>query len=148
MSRPNKLHPITILPFVKDAAPKSRSDLRRSFWHVEPTGDYGEDCRIGHRYAIEYLRYELGERESPGYLGWIVKDMPDKFGGIEVGFLNMVGRVARHGLLEAERLLTYWENAERREYCGSLVNQRPDGSVVIEQPDGKRAVYRKVVGAV
>jgi hypothetical protein len=36
------------------------------------------------------------------------------------------------------------EVALRKLDYGALVNQRPDGSVVIEQPDGTRAVYRKV----
>jgi len=39
------------------------------------------------------------------------------------------------------------EAAFRKLDHGPLVNQRPDGSVVIEQPDGTRAVYRKVGAA-
>jgi hypothetical protein len=58
--------PVTILSFVRDAAPTSRSDKRRCFWAVTPTGDYGEDCRIGHRLAIEYLRFEREDQGGPG----------------------------------------------------------------------------------
>jgi hypothetical protein len=58
MSAPNKPHPITGLPFVFDHAPKSRGSRgKRSFWHVEPTGNNFEDCLIGDRFACADLRF-------------------------------------------------------------------------------------------
>ena len=60
-----------------------------------------------------------------------------------MGFLHVVGRAARAGLHEAERLIAHYDHAETERTHAALVNQRPDGSVVIEQPDGTRAVYRK-----
>ena len=104
----------TSLSFVRDAAPTDRNDRRRCFWAVTPTGDYGEDCRIGHRLAIEYLRFEREDQGGPGALQNIVRDMPREFTGIEIGFLSIIGRAARFGLPEAERLLAFWAAADGR----------------------------------
>jgi hypothetical protein len=117
MSAPRKPHPVESLSFVTDRAPKSSTNVRRCFWNVQPTGDFVEDCKLGQRLAIEYLRYRRTDPHGHGVLGFMVRDMPPNHTGVEV----------------AEMQLTH----------GSLVNQRPDGSVVIEQPDGTRAVYRK-----
>jgi hypothetical protein len=151
MSAPNKPHPITALPFVFDHAPKSRIDPRRSFWHVEPLGDYKEDCRTGSRYAIEYLRLVADDDrfDGGGYLAMIVDHMraalaEKERSGIEVGFLQTIGFAARFGWRQAEQHHLDVEYHWQTEGTGALVNQRPDGSVVIEQPDGTRAVYRKV----
>jgi hypothetical protein len=79
MSARNKQHPITSLPFVFDHAPTSRRNSKRSFWHVTPSGDYGEDCRTGSRYAVEYLRVVAEEDKavyrSGGWLALIVGAM-------------------------------------------------------------------------
>ena len=138
MTAPRKPHPIESLPFVRDRAPNSRTNMRRCFWHVEPTGEYDKDCRTGARFALDFLRYEAAGEPGSGYLALIVKDMPAGAPtGIEVGFLQTIGYAAQFGLHQAER-------TAMMETHGALVNQRPDGSVVIEQPDGTRAVYRKV----
>jgi hypothetical protein len=143
MTEPRKPHPIESLPFVFDQAPKSRTNPKRSFWHVEPTGDFHKDCRKGSEFAFELLRYEQEEKSGTSFLAMIVRQMPRDLSGIEVGFLETIGYAAQFGLLQAERRTAYWKRSEMYETHGALVNQRPDGSVVIEQPDGTRAVYRK-----
>jgi hypothetical protein len=143
MTEPRKPHPIESLPFVFDHAPKSRGNVKRSFWHVEPTGRYGEDCKTGTGFALELLRYQRKEDTGSSHLAAIVRHMPRDLSGIEVGFLETIGYAAQFGLLQAERQVAYWKRSEMYETHGALVNQRPDGSVVIEQPDGTRAVYRK-----
>ena len=96
MSPPRKPHPIESLSFVKDRAPNSRSNLRRCFWSVEPTGDYQEDWRMGYRLAIEFLRYEVLDQGGPGHLQWVVGDMRESpHDGIAGGFLNTVGYARR-----------------------------------------------------
>jgi hypothetical protein len=151
MSAPNKPHPITALPFVFDHAPKSRISPHRSFWHVQPAGDYQEDCRTGSRYAIEYLRLMASDDrfDGGGYLAMIVDHMhttlaEQERSGIEIGFLQTIGFAASFGWRQAEQHHLDAEYFWRTEGKGALVNQRSDGSVVIEQPDGTRAVYRKV----
>jgi len=145
MSAPRKPHPIESLPFVEDRVPKSQTDIRRCFWNVQPTGDYGEDCRTGSRFAIEYLRYQVSF-DSSGHLSLIMRDMPRETTGIEIGFLSIIDIAAKSGLAQAEGVIAYWDRAKIKSTHGALVNQRPDGSVVIEQPDGKRVVYRPEPG--
>jgi hypothetical protein len=148
MSPPRKPHPIEGLSFVADRSPRSRTDVRRCFWNVTPTGDYGLDGKIGGDLAIEYLRYQAEEARlfgSPhGDLGLIVPDMPSEYTGIEIGFFHFIDHAARHGLGAVERLAAHYQRAEVERTHGAIVNVRSDGSMVIEQPDGKRAVYRKV----
>jgi hypothetical protein len=144
MSAPNKPHPLSSLSFVLDRLPKSRTNVKRCFWHVQPIGNVLEDHATGERFAIEYLRFLVREGLQMGYLPAIVADMPTEMAGIERGFLRMINYAATYGLPHAER----YAEVARRWGCqiefGALVNQRPDGSVVIEQSDGTRAVYRKV----
>jgi len=142
MSAPRKSHPVSSLSFVHDEAPASKKDLRRCFWHVTSTGEVQADQETGQRLALEYLRFadDIGLEILP----WIVMHMPRELTGVEVGFLDLVGRAAHQGRPEAERIVRFWEHGRRQAASGALVNQRPDGSVVIEQPDGKRDVYRKV----
>jgi hypothetical protein len=148
MSKPRLPHPIESLSFVVDRSPKHRSNVQRSFWNVQPTGNYGDDCDIGGALAIEYLRYLVQEARqfggAHGILGQITRDMPVKRTGIEAGFFHFIDHAARHGVGAVERLAAYYKRAHMESTHGALVNQRPDGSVVIEQPDGTRAVYRKV----
>jgi hypothetical protein len=67
--------PITGLPFVFDHAPKSRGGRgKRSFWHVEPTGNNFEDYLIGDRFARAYLRF-IAKNDAPGHLISIVDGM-------------------------------------------------------------------------
>jgi hypothetical protein len=54
-------------------------------------------------------------------------------------------QAAEAGLIAAERLIAHYEHAEMMETHGALVNQRPDGSVVIEQPDGTRRWLARAV---
>jgi len=96
MSAPRKPHPIESLPFVEDRVPKSQTDIRRCFWNVQPTGDYGEDCNTGQKFAIEYLRYQVSF-DSGGHLAFIVGHMPRETTGIEVGFLSIIDIAAKSG---------------------------------------------------
>ena len=110
MSATRKAHPFESLSFVLDRAPNSRSDKQRCFWHVEPTGDYGEECKIGQRLAIEYLRYR--QRADPGghgVLGLIVRDMPPEHTGIEVGFLHIIDHAALARSIAPEQLVAYYD---------------------------------------
>lgn len=77
---------------------------RHSVWAVKPTGNYGDDCETGKRYATEFLR------SCDGTVGWstllpqIVVDMigagqtdtwPDghtRANGVVVGFLSTIGK--------------------------------------------------------
>jgi hypothetical protein len=60
----------------------------RNFWHVEPTGDWVDENKIGRRLGLEYLEFQ--QRHDLPILGWIVKDMPREFTGIEVAFLGVM----------------------------------------------------------
>jgi hypothetical protein len=143
---PRKPHPIESLSFVADGSPKSRVNVKRSFWNVEPTGDYAADCDTGSALAIEYLRFEAEQAthgDTHGHLGMIVEHMPDKHTGIEVAFFHVIDHAARYGLHAAERLLDHYKRCDLARTHGSLVATRSDGTVVIEQADGTRAVYRK-----
>jgi hypothetical protein len=88
---------IKSLPFVKDRV------KWRSFWNVKPTGDYEKDCIIGTRLALKYLAYEEADYDGPGSLQLIVKDMPRKLSGVEIGFLTMVSYAARSRRISGER---------------------------------------------
>jgi hypothetical protein len=146
MSAPNKPHPVTSLSFVIDRAPKSRTNLQRCFWNVASLSN--DDELLGLRLGLEYLRFlREDDPDGHGYLGSIVGDMPSELRQVEIGFLHVIDQAVRQGLAAAEGLVAHYQNyRKRRERSGyaAFVNQRPDGSVVIEQPDGTRAVYRKV----
>jgi hypothetical protein len=88
---------------------------------------------------------------TPAALGILVASWgtcPLNLASVRSAFLHVIDEAAREGLLAAERLLAHYQNyndrTKRRLRYSSLVNQRPDGSVVIEQPAGTRAVYRKI----
>jgi hypothetical protein len=101
------------LPFVAERSPCAEGEFPRHFWTVRPTGDHGEDCRTGDRYALTYLRFEaaLDHNLHPFILPWIVRDMPRELTGIEIGFLTIIDAAAQHGIAEAERLSAYWEGS-------------------------------------
>ena len=84
-------HPLLALPFVADLPVAGRPRQKwRCFWHVEATGNYRVDLQTGADLAVRYLDF----RECmPPPLGWIVKDMRE-VGGIEIGFLRLVGLAA------------------------------------------------------
>lgn len=75
------------LPFVKDTP-----DGRR-FWCVEPTGDTRQDNETGRRYAEMALNYAVKSGNGPT-IGWIIDDMPQKRGGVEIGFMAEVTKQA------------------------------------------------------
>ena len=87
------------LPFVKDLKKKqaTKDGRRRSFWHVNPTGDYEIDCLTGKAYAIALLQYEMNNGGPGNFLNWISKDMPSETSGIEVGFWIEIGAHAVNG---------------------------------------------------
>jgi hypothetical protein len=99
-------HPIAKLSFVD-----SRRPGRRFCWNVTPTGNYGEDCCIGRRLALEYLAFEESDDQGPGYLQKIVEDMPRELTGVEVGFLTMVSYAAGAGAYRARQVSAYWDEA-------------------------------------
>lgn len=91
----------------------------RHFWRVKPTGDYGADCKIGQRLALEYLAYEEASLKKPGggatILALIVGDMPRETTGIEVAFMQMVAFAAVEGAGRARRIAAYWAECEAKE---------------------------------
>jgi hypothetical protein len=101
------------LSFVADrdgkTLPKPKRDqYPRCWWHVKPTGDYGADCATGEKLGLEYLAFEA-EDDGGGNLALIVKDMPRKLTGIEVGFLTMVSYAAGAGVERARKVDAYWD---------------------------------------
>jgi len=105
MSTTRKPHPIESLSFVYDRAPKSRTNVQRCLWHVQPTGNYDGDCHTGQLFAIEYLRYRVECEESTPLLALIIRDMPKggEHTGIEVGFLELLDIAAHGGHHHAEQ---------------------------------------------
>lgn len=100
--------------FVADRPRAKAGQGGRCWWSVNPTGDYGKDCKTGEALALEYLAYE--ERTGAPDLPMIVKDMPRDFTGVEVGFLTTVSVAAEAGANRARRVSQYWAEceAERR----------------------------------
>jgi hypothetical protein len=111
MSAPRKPRSLG-LPFVADLAPKAQAgSKRRCFWAVQPTGDYNDDCRTGHQFGIEYVRF-VAKQRSDGHTGvllQIVMDMPREHSGVELGFFEIIDIAASRGLFEAERVFSIWE---------------------------------------
>ncbi len=89
------------LPFIRDRAPPARftpsSPRPRSFWHVEPTGDYASDLQTGQAYADAAIGFIRATGFRP-LLGWIVRDMiaAGQDSGVEIGFVDRIA----DGLLE------------------------------------------------
>lgn len=87
-------HPVLMLPFVRDACAAPRS-----FWAVQPTGNFIADCAVGSGYAGAALDYIVAAN-APEILSWAVFDMM-RLGrarsGVEIGFLTSFGRAALHG---------------------------------------------------
>lgn len=91
-------HPVLALPFVRDTTLREQAAgaAPRSFWSVQPTGNYGLDCATGARYAALALDFMVAAN-SPQILQWAVCDMMTagrSHSGIEVGFLSVFGRLA------------------------------------------------------
>jgi len=99
------------------ALPKAKKgEMRRCFWHVFPTGEYGADNDEGNRLALEYLSYEETKGpNSPTLLPQIIGDMPRPLGGIEIGFLTLVGFAAGDGAERARRISAYWDKCREKE---------------------------------
>lgn len=107
--------PIAKLSFVGDRKNRKPGEFPRCWWHVKPSGDYGADCELGTRLGLEYLAFlETHERSC---LQHIVRDMPRKLTGVEIGFLTMVSYAAGAGADRAREIAAYWDRceAERRE---------------------------------
>lgn len=91
-------HPVLALPFVCDRDEDELEDgeARRSFWSVQPSGNYGADCETGARYAALALDH-MTRAKLPQLLQWAVFDMMSldrPYCGIEVGFMSAFGRIA------------------------------------------------------
>ncbi len=96
---------ITTASFVVDRKkaglpPPTGKQTKRCFWHVSPSGHYGEDCRTGEQLALEYLECQSSAAATGSYLSWIVADMPRDLSGIEIGFLMIVSVAAAAGRAE------------------------------------------------
>lgn len=78
---------IESLPFVARKAGRIVS-----YWSPARTGDYGEDCQTGRRYADMLMQF-LRESGKPHVLPWIAQALPDQgqFGGVETGFTARIG---------------------------------------------------------
>jgi hypothetical protein len=91
-------HPVLALPFVRNVTPREQAAgaATRSFWSIQPTGDYGQDCATGARYAA--LAFEtMASTRTPQILQWAVLDMMTAgrtHSGIKVGFLSAFGQIA------------------------------------------------------
>jgi hypothetical protein len=98
--------------------PKAKKDeMGRCFWHVRATGEYGADCDQGSRLALEYLSYEENKGpNSPTLLPHIIGDMPRPLGGVEIGFLTLVGFAAEAGANRARGINAYWDTCREREH--------------------------------
>jgi hypothetical protein len=92
-------HPITTLPFVRDAVDTGR----RTFWNVTNSGDYAADCERGNAFAVQTLAL-MRDTGSSQALTLIVRDMVKKggIGGTEVGFLSMIAMAAMGGYRQSE----------------------------------------------
>ena len=79
----------TDLSFVRKVGP------HLDFWHLEPTADWGEDCRVGRDAASELTRY-MDFARGPNLLGSVVREMIQKgrFTGLEVGFCQRIAECA------------------------------------------------------
>ncbi len=93
-------HAVLALPFVRNTTLREQAAgaAPRSFWDVQPTGDYGPDCATGARYAALALDFMVAVN-SPQILQWAVFDMMTAeraHSGIEVGFLSTFGQIATH----------------------------------------------------
>jgi hypothetical protein len=93
-------HPVLALPFVRNTTLREQAAgaAPRSYWDVQPTGDYGPDCATGARYAALALDFMVSSR-SPQIFQWAVCDMMTAgraHSGIEVGFLSTFGQIATH----------------------------------------------------
>ncbi|MBQ2260196.1 MAG: hypothetical protein II336_02370 [Loktanella sp.] len=91
-------HPVLALPFVRDttAAERALGADPRTFWSVQPSGNFGSDCTVGAGYAEAALDYMVAAN-APEILSWAVFDMmrlPRMRSGVEVGFLSAFGRLA------------------------------------------------------
>jgi hypothetical protein len=118
MKKAKKNTGIAALPFVADRDGKTlpmpiKDQLPRCFWNVAGTGDYGQDCKIGQRLALEYLALEEADKGGCGHLQMIVADMPRALTGVEVGFLMMVSLAAGAGAGEARRIAKFWDEQRK-----------------------------------
>jgi hypothetical protein len=72
-------------------------------WRVEPTGHHGDDCAIGCRLAVEWLRYNRGTVGDASDLGAIVRSMivspnAEAERSIVIGFMSVIGRIIASGI--------------------------------------------------
>lgn len=112
----SKDHPVLSLPFVKDVKRK------RSFWHVEPTGDHEKDWDTGVVYALDAIDYMKKSHMQAGFLQQVVSEMPPNWlsadHSIKIGFLSTFGQLACRSYVTAERFLK--EKEELKEWVAGL----------------------------
>jgi hypothetical protein len=98
-------------------------ELPRCFWHVKPTGDCWADEAAGDKLALEYLEFQAQPGEMP-FLQMIVRDMPRKLTGIEIGFLSTVAHAACSGVQSARNLVAHYERCRN-----AMLLKSPSGRI-------------------
>lgn len=98
----------------------------KSWWHVTPTDNYGDDCQTGHDLAVEYLRSSLpGDHGNLQHIAAAMTDereMAER--GLRVGFWFVIDATLRAwneyaGAESVARWLSdqraYWADREEKE---------------------------------
>ena len=75
------------LPFIDN----SQGQIK--FWKVTPSDNYLNDILTGHTYAKKAINFMESQGLTPLF-SKIVKDMPDEYSGIEIGFLEEIAQRA------------------------------------------------------
>lgn len=68
-----------------------------TWWNVESTGHYGDDCAIGQLYAVQFIS-AVRNGQAQTALSHIVSSMPKEFTGIEIGFLHGISEALKSDL--------------------------------------------------
>jgi hypothetical protein len=73
--------------------------------NVSESGDFFKDVEAGSRLAFNFLHSMRGVGPE---LGWLVKDLIEngRFGPVEVGFFNVIGRSLKHPYVALPTTLT------------------------------------------
>ena len=106
-TRPN----IAALSFVGERNKREAGKYPQHFWRVNRSGDYGADCELGERLALEYLAFQEANDQSS--LQHIVADMPRELTGVEIGFLTLVSFAAGAGADRARQIAAYWDKMQK-----------------------------------
>lgn len=125
-------HPIEKLPFVATKKFRAWQRLPRCFWAVKNSSDYGADCTRGREFALDYLDYmaSVDANLHPNILPQIVGDFNRPIGGLEIGFMTIIGSAAVSGIQEGSRLASHWSNVEKSWTSGKQGSRHAEGQSV------------------